>query len=361
MMKKILSLALAGLLVLSTAACTKQDKPSEDSSSDVESKAALVYHIAASFPAEDEVSAQILRGAQAAAAKMGVELNFRFSYGDRAAESQFFSSIPAVQTDGILAMPVGEEASLADLSRLSSKEHIPAAVLGLSSAQNDFAGMFSADPYELGAALGKAAKTYIEENLSGKAKIGILEQSATNPAENTLRINGFLDQVKDMKDVTLAWALNFEESKDSASMQEQLDAQLKDESKTADVLLCTGGDIALAVHEALVRTQGKSAVFGLDCSSKTVEVMKASGNTIQGVAAQDYYQMGYQSMETLLTAITSQHSAGTARAIPPVALTPTTMNLMQEYIAGLTGSAAPAPSADSSVSSDSSSSSSSAA
>lgn len=332
MLKKLTLLLLAGVLVLSATACGKKPETSEEESSEPEQGPS--YRVAAVFPEENDIAAQIMGGCKAAAKAANVTINFEFSYGDRTTESQFLAGVPDGGFDGVIALPAGEEASLADLSRISSKG-VPVAVAGAISARNDFAqGMFGADPYKLGEALGLEAKAYITDQLAGKAKLAIVEQPFASFDENTLRINGFLDQLKDMKDVTLVWAFQADPEKDIA---EQLDAYIKDETKAADIILCTGGDLTLAAHEAIGKASSKSVLFGLDCSSETVEILQGTGSTLQGVAAHNYHEMGYKAMESLLAAITEQRTiVGPAETIAPVVLTPTTMNAMGSFVEGLT-------------------------
>lgn len=322
-MKRFLSLCLAVALCLSLAACG--EKPKAKSSSEAESStesAERVYKIAAVFPEEGTRAEQISRGYRAAASQKGIKITVTTSYGGRAEETQTLAALTPQTCDGVIAVPAAGEASLASLSRVYDRG-IPVALIDLALTENNFAvSCLYSSPYKLGEAAGEAAKGYIEETLKGKATVMLVEHLTPDASEYTLRVNGFLDQLKELEGAALVHELQGE---DAEGMTELLDAYFKSAGdKAADVIYCTSADAAVAAHNAIVKANriGKTTVFSVEATSTVTDILGGTENTISAISAQGYWQMGYDAMTALLDAIeTGEATPALPEALAPALLT----------------------------------------
>ncbi|MBC8546415.1 substrate-binding domain-containing protein [Clostridiaceae bacterium NSJ-31] len=327
-MKKLLALILSGSLALTLAACggrpsAENSEPSsrgEESSSSVELP---TYRIQAVLPKDAPYIGQLENSFHQAVNDESVTVNMEYVYVSEGNETASLQKIDPTSCDGVIASPLNGESSLAALSRVSDRG-VPVALIDTQLEKNDFAIVCSAsDQYALGEAVGKAAKEYIETELAGKATVAVLQHSAKDLTESTLRLNGFLDQLKEMKDVSLVRDI---EAATPKEMEESLGSYL-DEAKddAATVFFCTNAEASAAVHNALVKAgrADKAAVFGVEADDAVAQIMQEEGNTIQMVAATNYWQMGYDALVSLLEAAQNPqagHEAAAADTLEPVVL-----------------------------------------
>jgi len=282
-------------------------------------------------------AAQIVAGGQAAVKAAGLNVTFEYLYTGSSSETELLSGLDTTAYQAVLAYPMGGEASIAELSRLQAKG-LPVAVVGAPITKNDFAvGVFCSDQYKLGEAAGVQAKKYIDAKLKGKAGIAVLEHNAKNLTESTLRLNGFLDQIKDSKDVSLVSDM---EAATPEEMAEQLAAYFKEKGdNAADIIYCTNADATVAAHNAIVKAgrKGKTAVLGVEADKAVTDILKSSDSTVEAVAAQDFWQMGYDAVSTLMDAVqNSSDSAGSTEVLEPVVLTQGDSAGLDEYIRKIT-------------------------
>ncbi|MEG0272397.1 MAG: substrate-binding domain-containing protein [Hydrogenoanaerobacterium sp.] len=306
-MKKIITILLSAALCLSAAACGKKDVSEASSISEPE---VISYKIAAVFKAEDTAAKQTLAGFLAAAKELNIKINMTDFYGDAQAERKALAELNSENCDGIISMPSAGEASVAELSRAAARG-VPIAIVNMPLKNNDFAVLapYTSD-YDLGAAAGKEAKAYIEAELGGKADIMILEHISKNKNENIQKLNGFLDQIKDMKDAKPVRNIK------SASVEE-MTTQLKGYfdgagDKAAEIIFCTDADGLLASQKAVADPafKRKTAIFGIGLNEEIASVLKSESSAIRAIAATDYWQMGYDNANAILSAAKS----GTAKA-----------------------------------------------
>lgn len=329
-MNKFLTLILAGALCLSLGSCKKNEPSASSSGSGDEGTS--VYRIATLLPKEDEYSAQITAGAKAAVADAAAAVTFDNKYVGDGDETELLSQL-STSYDALLAYPTEGEAALAELSRIHGKG-LPVAIVGTTVVKNDFAVSVSgSDQYKLGEAAGIQAKKYIETKLKNKASIAVLEHNAKNLTESTLRINGFLDQIKEMKAVSLVSDM---EASTSEEIAEQLATYFKDAGdKAADIIYCTNADAVIAAHNAIIKAgrKGKTAVFGIDAHSGVTDIIKSSDNTIEAVIVQDYWKMGYNSVMALLDAVKNgSQTVGYIEVTEPITLSAADSGALEQYI-----------------------------
>lgn len=318
-MKHIAVILLAAALCLPLASC--KSKPEEESKTIGEN--AVTYNISASFPQDGTAAKQTLAGALAGAKEQNKSVKLSPSYGGGADETRALAGISPDNSDGLIAMPSTAELSILELSRVASRG-VPTAVINTSLSQNDFAVTATyTSEYNLGVAAGKAAKAYIEETLAGKADIIIVEHTPKSHSGNTALLNGFLDQIKDMKEARPTRDLK---CADAEEMTKQLDSYFESAGdKPAPVIFCTNPDGIIAADAAAAKAKlgGKTAIFGAGLDENVAKLLKSEGTSLRGVAATDYWQMGYKAMQAILAAAESEASEIGALAITdPIVLKP---------------------------------------
>ena len=316
-MKQYLALMLAATICLSLAACGKRSEPSQSSTP---SSTGAAYRVAAIFAQEDAYSAQMLAGAQTAIEQSGADITLDISYSEnsKVAERTALNALDPKKTPGVLCAPVSSDESVAELNRLRERG-FKIAIAGVSSQSTEFASVALAyNPYELGSAAGEAARGYIEGSLSGKAGVAVMHHNTADLVESTLRQNGFLDALKDLKEVSVVGALDLSSDE---KPEERIAAFLKDH-QDIDVIFCTTGQELTSVHRAVVAAEYKAALYGVDAYQDVIDILRSPENTIQAVAAQNYYDMGYAAMVALINEFDPLLKSMEAPALTPVMLTP---------------------------------------
>lgn len=157
--------------------------------------------------------------------------------------------------------------------------------------------------YDLGAKNGTEAKNYITTNLSGKnpIKVATLAFHSALPIDSDARVNGFLDQIKDLPGVTVV---------------AQEDAWLVDQATTTATNIINiypdlaifygandGGTKGSTIAVKNTGKVGSIVVFGIDYDQQIRDFLVSSDNILQAVVGQSPYQQGYRAVEIAVKAI----------------------------------------------------------
>jgi len=228
--------------------------------------------------------------------------------GDAAKEAEFLNTYVTQGYKGVAISPISEEASLKVLTDAANK----GLLIGISNHEFKLpflTGAFTSDNYNLGSTVGKAAVKYIQEKLGGKAKIAIVQFKTLLPEQSGARSKGFLDQVKVLPGV---------------SVVTDQDAWMQDKAITiAGDIITAHGDVNLifAANEGgtigstmAVKNAGKAgkiAVFGFDGSEQMVQLLKDPANVLQAAIAQDPYNIGVKTMESVIKAVKGEDYSST--------------------------------------------------
>lgn len=298
-------LAVSLLLVVGLGSCTKS-KPKV---------AGVVFQ-------EDQFMKLMQMGYKDTAVKAGFDFYPGNTNGDAAKEAEFLNTYVTQKYKGVAISPISEGASMKVIADAAAK----GLAVGISNFTLTSApfitGAFTSDNYDLGKTCGTAAKAFIESKLGGKANIAILQFKSLLPEQSSARVNGFLDQVKDMPGVKV--------------IADQ-DAWLQDKAITV------GGDIITAKGKALnlifsaneggtigatmavknAGLAGKIYVFGFDGSEQMVQLLKDPADILQAAIAQDPYGIGVKTMESLVKAINKKDysdTKGKTQIVPGILL-----------------------------------------
>jgi ABC-type sugar transport system substrate-binding protein len=271
---------------------------------------------------EDQFMKLLQLGYKDTAIKAGFDFYPGNTNGDAAKESEFLNTYVTQKYKGVAISPISEGASMKVIADAAAK----GLAVGISNFTLTSApfitGAFTSDNYDLGKTCGTAAAAFIQEKLGGKANVAILQFKSLLPEQSSARVNGFLDQVKDMPGVKV--------------IADQ-DAWLQDKAITV------GGDIITAKGKALnlifsaneggtigatmaVKNAGKAGkifVFGFDGSEQMVQLLKDPADILQAAIAQDPYGIGVKTMESLIKAINKKDisdTKGKTQIVPGILL-----------------------------------------
>jgi len=257
---------------------------------------------------EDQFMKLLQLGYKDTAEKAGFDFYPGNTNGDAAKEAEFLNTYVTQGYKGVAISPISEEASLKVLTDAANK----GLLIGISNHEFNLpflTGAFTSDNYNLGSTIGKAAAKYIKENLGGKAKIAIVQFRTLLPEQSGARSQGFIDQVKDLPGVEIVT---------------DQDAWMQDKAITiAGDIITAHGDVNLifAANEGgtigstmAVKNAGKAgkiAVFGFDGSEQMVQLLKDPANVLQAAIAQDLYNIGVKTMESVVKAVNGEDYSDT--------------------------------------------------
>ncbi len=257
---------------------------------------------------EDQFMKLLQSGYRDAAEAAGFDFYPGNTNGDAAKEAEFLNTYVTQGYKGLAISPISEEASLKVLTDAADK----GLLIGISNHEFNLpflTGAFTSDNYSLGSTVGKAAADYIKKNLSGDVKIAIVQFKTLLPEQSSARSTGFLDQVKGLPGVQIVT---------------DQDAWMQDKAITVagDIITAHGDiDIIFAANEGgtigstmAVKNAGKAGqivVFGFDGSEQMVQLLKDPANILQAAIAQDPYNIGVKTMESVIKAVNGEDYSDT--------------------------------------------------
>jgi len=257
---------------------------------------------------EDQFMKLLQLGYRDTAEKAGFDFYPGNTNSDAAKEAEFLNTYVTQGYKGVAISPISEEASLKVLTDAANK----GLLIGISNHEFNLpflTGAFTSDNYNLGSTVGKAAAKYIKENLGGKATIAIVQFKTLLPEQSGARSKGFIDQVKDLPGVKIV-------TDQDAWMQDKAITIAGDIiTAHSDVNLIfaanEGGTIGSTMAVKNAGKAGKIAVFGFDGSEQMVQLLKDPANVLQAAIAQDPYNIGVKTMESVVKAVKGEDYSST--------------------------------------------------
>lgn len=190
---------------------------------------------------------------------------------------------------------------------------------------------YTSDNYQLGQFSGEACREYIENNLDGKAKIGILQYKSLLPEQSAQRSQGFIDALEGMEGVEIV-------ADQDAWMQDKaitVAGDMLTSNPDIDILWGAneGGTVGAAMAIKNAGLAGKVVAFGTDASEQTIALLQADDNILQAVTGQDPYQIGLKTMQAVIDSIEGKEVAdkGETVIVPGVLLTRTNPDEVEAF------------------------------
>jgi len=271
---------------------------------------------------EDQFMKLMQMGYKDTAVKAGFDFYPGNTNGDAAKEAEFLNTYVTQKYKGVAISPISEGASMKVIADAAGK----CLLVGISNFTLTDApyltGCFTSDNYDLGKTCGIAAKAFIEEKLGGKANIAILQFKSLLPEQSGARVNGFLDQVKDMPGVKVI-------ADQDAWLQDKAITVggdiITSKGKTLNLIFSAneGGTIGATMAVKNAGKAGKIYVFGFDGSEQMVQLLKDPADILQAAIAQDPYGIGVKTMESLVKAINKKDisdTKGKTQIVPGILL-----------------------------------------
>ena len=245
-------------------------------------------------------------GMQAAADEKSVTLILANSETDLAKESNILDDLIVRDIDALIINTFAADGSVAAVSKIVNA-NIPVICANTCLRDNARKGIYSflaTRNIDLGLKTGEAAAAYINANLGGKAKIGILNCD-TFPEACLPRKEGFLQSLSDagvdfevLADQTgfLAdKALPIAEAMLQANPEINILWAANEGGTTAHVLAVQGSGLADEVK-----------VFGTDMSGQHAQFLQADNDILQAVTGQAPFQLGYDALNLAVAVIDGQ-------------------------------------------------------
>ena len=288
-MKRILTIALAALLLASVVQLSAQTKK---------------YTIAGIVFQEDQFMKTVLTGMQDAAKKFNVELLTANTGNQLAKEVQIVNTYVARKVDAIAITTLDANAGSIPALQAAYDKGIKIICYNNTLGADFPSATYKSDDANLAAASGKAAAEYIKTKLAGKKtiKVAILNFKPLLPAQSDARQTGFWDQIKDIPGVTLvaeaaAWAVDTSTKKSQDILTANPDLDI--------FFGCNDGGTKGAVL-ATKTANKKAVVFGFDVDKQMVSFLQSKDNILQAVTGQDPYKMGYSSVEAAVKVLNGE-------------------------------------------------------
>ncbi len=283
-MKHLLAVLIIASLLAASGCTSKQSGPPK------KKIAGMVFQ-------EDQFFRLVLFGMRNAAAANGAELLEANSAGKPDKEIQLINTYIASNVDAIIVSPLSTRASISALTR--AKEKGIAVITYNTTVESDLPSSFiESDQVDLGASTGKVARAYIEHNLQGKAKIGILEAESQAPEQSEMRVRGFKNEVMKLPGVQIV-------AEQDAWLAEQAVKRVGDiltAHPDVDIVwgMNEGGTVGAVMAVKNAGKAGKVVVFGTDTGEQLADFLLSEDNILQAVTGQQPYKIGAMAVEAAL-------------------------------------------------------------
>ncbi len=249
-------------------------------------------------------------GMRDAAVKYNVNLLEGNSYNRPEREMELVNTYITRGVDGISITPLSATASVAALRRAHDRG---IRIVNFNSPLDaDFTMAYvNSSQTELGVGTGKAAREYILAKLaeSDQIKIATLGFAALLPEISGERLNGFLSQIEDIPGLQVV-------ARQDAWLTEDAIRRAGDiitANPDLDIIFAAndGGTVGAVMAVRNANKAGKIAVFGIDASAQIADFLLAGDGILQAVTGQQPYQIGYLSVEMLISGIRGESVSDT--------------------------------------------------
>ncbi|MBN2457111.1 MAG: substrate-binding domain-containing protein [Sedimentisphaerales bacterium] len=252
---------------------------------------------------EDQFFRLVTFGMREAAQKAGAELLEANSDNRPDKEIQLVNTYIARKVDAIVISPLSEKASVTALKQ-AHEEGIKIITYNTTIEGDIPSAYIESDQVDLGAQSGKAARTYIEDKLSGKAKIAILAFKSLLPEQSNARCKGFKQQMSELEGVEIV----AEQDAWLAEMAVRKAGDILTANPDIDIIWAAneGGTIGAVMAVKNSGKAGSVAVFGTDISEQLIGFLLSDDNILHAVTGQRPFEIGSKALESALKVINGQ-------------------------------------------------------
>jgi ABC-type sugar transport system substrate-binding protein len=270
------------------------------------------YTIAGVVFQSDTFMQTVQAGMQAAADDSGAELILGNSENDLVREADLIEDYITRGVDAIVITPISNDGSVAAL-REAKDAGITIICFNTCVEDDTIADAFLVtENRDLGTTSGASAVEFIQNELGGEARIGILncDQFEGCPP----RKEGFLEMVEALDGVEIVadqagWIADDALPVSEAMLQANPDINVLWAANE-------GGTVGHVLAVQSSGLQGEVFVFGTDMNLQMAQMLQSDDNVLQGVTGQAPYQMGFDAFVTALHVLNGE-------AVEPLQNTPT--------------------------------------
>nr|WP_235890676.1 substrate-binding domain-containing protein [Martelella alba] len=256
----------------------------------------------------------INRGAEDTAKEMGVNLEIYNANNDPAMQNNAIETYIQEGVDGIAVVAIDVNGIMPAVQEADAAG-IPVVALDAILPEGPQKAQIGVDNAKAGADMGAYFLEYVNENMGGKAKVGIV--GALNSFIQNVRQKGFEDAIKDKDGIEVVSVVDGQNIQDNAlAAAENLITANPD--LTA---IYTTGEPALMGAIAAVESQGKTGdikVFGWDLTAQAIKGM--DDGYVIAVVQQDPSLMGAAAIKAL-DAASSGESVEATISVPVTIVT----------------------------------------
>jgi len=238
----------------------------------------------------------VVNGMKKAAEAAGVEMLLDDPKTKLDAQVKALETYIARGVDALVVYGVDPEGVVPVVEEATAKG-IPVITADMELKTDKVVTFIGSDNYQIGTEVGKWTKDYIEKNMSGKAKIGVLYWAVSVAQQQ--RTQGFLDQVTQLPGVEIVAKQNVEEALRENAMT--VAENIMTANKDIDFLFggnqtCTMGSVSA------VEAAGASVkVVGVDIDTEMVKAI--NDGKLFATVAQQPILLGQTGIETALKAL----------------------------------------------------------
>jgi ABC-type sugar transport system substrate-binding protein len=249
---------------------------------------------------EDQFFRLMLLGMHQAANEAGVQFLEGNSDNKPDKEVDLINTYTIRGVSAIIISPLSQSGSVQAL-KAAHEKGIPIIINNSPLNADIYASYIECSSEDLGQQTGKAAVAYIQKNLGGKAKIGIVAFKSQVPEQSNARVNGFKSQVTQLPGVQIV-------AEQDAWLPEMAVKTVGDMlTANPDINIVYGANEGGTTGSVLaVKNAGKAGrvgVFGTDCSQQLLDMLLAPDNILQAITSQQPVEVGRQSVAAALKAI----------------------------------------------------------
>ncbi|WP_342472965.1 substrate-binding domain-containing protein [Metasolibacillus sp. FSL H7-0170] len=295
-MKKFKAVFGSMLLVsgLMLGACSDKGGSSEGSNGgDKEFKIAGVL-----MQSDVEWFKQIQYGMERAAKEYNVDLKIGNSNLDLATESSLFDTYTSQGMDAIIVSAIDSSSSVEAIKRAQEKDVL--IVNYNTNVDEDVMEYYvGIDNFELGAQAGRKVAEYVQNELGGQAKIGMVTLSMFEVGIK--RAEGFLAEISKVPGIEIVSQQDANGPENGMSVAETMIQANPD----IDVMWAANGGTTHGVVQGIISKglQDRIKFFGTDMDLQSANALLDPANPYQAVSTQDPEKIGYESVKAAVKAL----------------------------------------------------------
>ncbi|HWL26728.1 MAG TPA: substrate-binding domain-containing protein [Ureibacillus sp.] len=288
---------LLSALLLGACSSNEETTPVSGSSNSVGDEER--YQIAGILMQSDvEWFKQIQYGMEQAAEEFNVDLKIGNSNLDLATESSLIDTYISQGMDAVLVSAIDSSSSVQAIKRAQDEDVL---VVNYNtnvdeSVMEYFVGI---DNFELGAQAGRKVAEYVETELDGKAKIGMVTLSMFEVGID--RAEGFLSEIEKVPGIEIVSQQDANGPEEGMSVAETMIQANPD----MDIMWAANGGTTHGVVQGIISKglQDKIKFFGTDMDLQTANTLLDSSSPYQAVSTQDPEKIGYESVKAAVQAL----------------------------------------------------------